>query len=97
MVIITVSRFDPDNPPKPLPVEVAFRTDKDGVRHPLPMDDGIDTATHWHYRDEASLATLIKRFEREYGDHTRAPGAPPNLFVHLVDADAIAALNPNPT
>ncbi len=97
MAIITVSRFDPDNPPEPLPVEVAFRTDKYGVRHPFPMDDGIDTATHWHYRDEASLAALTKRFEHEYGDHTLSPGEPPNLLVHLVDADAIAALNPTNT
>ena len=36
MAIITVSRFNPDNPPEPLPVEVAFRTDKYGVRHPSP-------------------------------------------------------------
>jgi hypothetical protein len=93
MVIITVSRYDPDNPPKPFPVEVAFRTDKAGVRHPFPVDDGIDTATHWHYRDEASLAALTKRFEREYGARTRAPGDPPNLLVHLVDGDEIEARN----
>jgi hypothetical protein len=92
-VIITISRFDPDNLPKPLPVEMAFRTDKAGVRHPFPVDDGIDTATHWHYRDEASLAALTKRFEREYGARTRAPGDPPNLLVHLVDADEIEARN----
>jgi len=76
---------------------VAFRTDKNGIRRLFPVDTGIDSATHWHYRNEAGLAALTERFEREYGDHTRTPGEPPNMMVRLVEPDEVSELNPNPT
>jgi len=40
-------------PAQAAPVEVAFRTDKNGIRRLFPVDNGIDSATHWHYRNEA--------------------------------------------
>jgi hypothetical protein len=90
-VVITVERFDPENPPG---VDLdAWESDPDNLgqsRHPLPFD-GVETPTRWLYKNAAELEALRERFKREYED-TRGPNDVPPLLIHLIGRDDIAEM-----
>lgn len=88
-VMIFARKYDPENPPA---VDLnSWEPDPDNPgksRHPLPYD-GVETPTHWTYKNAAELVGLRERFDRFYGPATRGPNDPPCLFVRLTDAAEI--------
>ena len=88
-VMIFAEKYDPENPPA---VDLnSWKPDPENPgksRHPLPYD-GVETATHWPYRNQQELTGLRERFDRLYGPATRGPYDPPSLLIRVTSAAEI--------
>jgi hypothetical protein len=87
-VMIFAQKYDPENPPA---VDLnSWEPDPNNPgksRHPLPYD-GVETPTHWPYKNRLELEVLRQRFKVEYED-TRGPNDPPCIFVHLESSEEV--------